>query len=226
MLLRSNPLLLLAALVFFAFVPFETNPGRHTEHRAPVPQGVLPVGVGIVSPHLTPEQPLYFYSVRDYDTMPYQLTPVDSLTFKRGDYHIDIATAPPWFVPESFKLDYDLLTMRAKTLARQWIEVVVNQQTGETRWVSRQAVDFQPWPDFLLNVVAVEVPNPDINPIRARPFEAASVVAKTTALLQPLAVQGEWLQVGPSMLGDEAAPKGWIRWTDGERLLLVYSLLS
>lgn len=195
-----------------------------TYHRPQ--QTDLPVGVGIVSPVLDPERPLYFYGVTDFDALPHTLVPQDSLTFAQGPYHTDIATAPPWFVPETMKLDYDLLALRAKTLTRHWIEVIVNQRTGETRWVSREAVDFASWPDFLLDVISVETPDPAANPIRSGPFDAAPVRAQTTALLQPLAVQGEWLQVGPSMLTDEAAPKGWIRWTDGARLLIVYSRLS
>lgn len=185
-----------------------------------------PLGVGMVMPPLDPAQSLFFYGVPDLDMLPDALSPQDSVTFHEGPHSVDIATAPPWFVPATMKLDYGLLHLRAKTLTRYWIEVVVNERTGATRWVDRRAVRFEPWPVFLLNVVTVEVAGPQANPIRSGPSQAAPVRAHTSALLRPLAVQGDWLRVGPSPLADEQVPTGWIRWREGGRLLITYSLLS
>ena len=193
---------------------------------AGMPEATVPVGVGLVRPALVPGQPLYFYGVSDLDDRPGALVPQDSLTFRQGAHYVDVATAPPWFVPEVLKLDYDLLVLRAKTLARHWVEVVVNQRTGETRWVDRHAVRLDLWPDALLNMAAVEVSDPQANPIRSGPDAATPVLRTTLALLQPLAVQGDWLRVGPSELADQQVPQGWVRWRDGDRLLITYSLLS
>ncbi|NBC15903.1 MAG: hypothetical protein GVY18_01160 [Bacteroidetes bacterium] len=184
------------------------------------------LGVGIVMPSLDPAQPLYVYGVSDLDTLPEALSPQDSVVFRAGPHYVDIATAPPWFVPRTMKLDYGLLHLRAKTLARHWIEVVVNERTGATRWVDRSAVRFEPWPVFLLGVVTVEVDDPTANPIRSGPDATAPVRARSAAFLRPLAVQGDWLRVGPSPLADEQVPTGWIRWREGGRLLITYSLLS
>ena len=123
------------------------------------------------------------------------------------------------------KLDYDLLFLRAKTLTRNWIEVVVNRETGQTSWIDRHAVECIHWPTFLLNVVAVEVNDPEGNPVRVKPLDHASVLADATLSLQPLAIQGSWLQVSTNGLADRIAPTGWIRWRDGDRLLITYSLL-
>jgi hypothetical protein len=184
------------------------------------------LGVGIVRSPLDPAQPLYFYGVPDLDTLPDASSPQDSVTFRAGPHHVSVATAPPWFVPEAMKLEYGLLHLRARTLTRHWIEVVVNERTGTTRWVDRSAVTFEPWPVFLLGVVTVEVTDPQANPIRSGPDEAAPIRARTSALLRPLAVQGDWLQVGPSPLASAQVPVGWIRWRDEKRLLITYSLLS
>ena len=123
------------------------------------------------------------------------------------------------------KLDYDLLFLRAKTLTRNWIEVVVNRETGQASWIDRHAVEFIHWPTFLLDVVAVEVHDPEGNPVRVKPLDHASVLADATLPLRPLAIQGSWLQVSTNGLADRIAPTGWIRWRDGDRLLITYSLL-
>jgi hypothetical protein len=185
-----------------------------------------PLGVGMVMPPLDPAQPLYVYGVPDLDTLPEALSPQDSVTFRTGPHYVDIATAPPWFVPKVMKLDYGLLHLRAKTLTHHWIEVIVNERTGATRWVDRSAVTFEPWSVFLLGVVTVEVKDPATNPVRSGPDGVAPVRARASALLRPRAVQGDWLQVDPSPLSDAQGPAGWIRWRDGERLLITYSLLS
>jgi len=187
----------------------------------------LPLGVGMVQPYLVPGQALYFYGVPPRDGLPGEAAPVDSLTFLAGPYYTDVATAPPWFVPEVFKLDYNLLYLRAKTLTLHWIEVVVNTQTGETRWVDRHAVAFVDWPTFLLGAVSVEVIAPEANPIRSGPGEETALLdAKPDEPLQPQAVQGGWMKVGASIFADRAVPTGWIRWHGGERLVIDYALLS
>lgn len=186
-----------------------------------------PLGAGMVKPRLAAGTTLHFYGVRDVTALPDQLMPQDSLTFGQGEHFVEIATAPPWFWPEVMKLDYNLLYLRAKTLSKSWLEVVVNRDTGRTAWVSRHAVDFIHWPDFLLDVFAVELIDPANNPMRIKPLLHASPVAlPPRAQLRPLAVQGDWLQV--ALLGEDgqSGQTGWIRWRKDERLLIRYSLLS
>jgi hypothetical protein len=185
-----------------------------------------PVGLGFVQPRLLSGQRLYFYARPDADQLAEMMTPVDSLVFGAGRQHVDITMAPPWFWPEVMKLDYDLLFLRALTLTKNWIEVVVNTETGQTSWVDRHAVAFIDWPDFLLDVYAVEVTDPAANKVLLKPLDHAAVLADASIPLTPLAVQGSWLQVSTNGLADRIVPTGWIRWRDGDRLLITFSLLS
>ena len=78
----------------------------------------------------------------------------------------------------------------------------------------------------ITTVNSVEIFDPETNPIRIKPLDHASIMADgADALLKPLAVQGDWLMVDTSGLADRIAPTGWIRWRDGERLLVRYNLL-
>ena len=124
-------------------------------------------------------------------------------------------------------MDYDLLFLRAMTISKNWIEVVVNRLTGETRWVDAQAVRFVDWPRFLLDVAAVEVPEAGTNPIRIKPLGHASILADAPGIPLPvLGVRGSWLQVATIHVADRIPPWGWIRWREDDRLLISYSPLQ
>lgn len=187
-----------------------------------------PTGLGIVSPQIKSGVPLYLYSGQLIDDLLHHATIKDSVTFSDKMYSVAIGTAPPWFDPEYLKLDYEILQLRAVTLSRNWIEVIVNKKTGQTAWVDRHAVTFQHWPDFLLGVFGVEVINASTNPVRIKPLDNASTVLNPgRSTLRPIAVQGEWMKVATIQESPAAIPKlGWIRWKKGNQLLISWSLLS
>ncbi|MEQ9570257.1 MAG: hypothetical protein RLN75_08725 [Longimicrobiales bacterium] len=195
------------------------------------PEG--PAGVGIVQPTLDPERPLYFYPAADPGDGPGVVGPTDSVTFAESPHFVGIATAPPWFAPEGMKLDYDLLWLRAETLTRNFIEVVVNgteprpRFTPRTAWVDRHAVRFRPWAEFLLDVYSVETLEPAGNPLRSAPAPDAPERGPSADLpLRPLAIRGEWMRVEGADAREAGLPTGWIRWWRDGRLLVSFSLLS
>jgi hypothetical protein len=187
-----------------------------------------PTGLGIVRPTIAAGTTLYLYSGQLIDDLLHHSTVKDSITFGEGQYNIEIKTAPPWFVPEHLKLDYDIFQLRAVTVSRNWIEVIVNTKTGKTAWVDKKAVEFLYWPDFFLKVFNVEVMNGAANPVRIKPLDNASVVLNPgRSSLHPVAVQGEWMKVSTAQESPGAIPKmGWIRWKKGNQLLINWSLLS
>ncbi len=184
-----------------------------------------PLGMGMVSPNLAPGV-LRFYTAPDLDQLSDRSIATDSLVFVQGEHDIDIAYAPPWFLPAHLKLDYGLLMMRAITISRNWVEVELNSTDGRTLWIDRGNAHVMLWEEFMLGVVAVEILDPESNPIRVKPMDHAGILADgANALLKPLAVRGEWLLVATHQLADRIQPTGWVRWRDGDRLLVDYSLL-
>ncbi|HNR55820.1 MAG TPA: hypothetical protein PKJ19_11685, partial [Flavobacteriales bacterium] len=78
----------------------------------------------------------------------------------------------------------------------------------------------------ILGVNTVEILDPAANPIRLKPLEHAAILADgANALLTPVAVQGDWLQVRTHELADRMPPTGWVRWRRGDQLLVHYNLL-
>jgi hypothetical protein len=188
----------------------------------------LPAGMGMAKPHLSHGKVIYFYHLLPIGSQPYQIRPQDSIHIHKRKHSFEIIYAPPWFYPEVMKLDYDLLYLRTITVSKDWLEVVVNRQTGQTTWIARADADFIDWPAFLLNVHSVELMDVEANPLRLKPHDHASIVATTPERfsLTPIAIQGDWLMVSTSGLSDKILPYGWIRWRKDDRLLISYSLLS
>jgi hypothetical protein len=57
---------------------------------------------------------------------------------------VDIAEAPPWLVPQHLELDYEIFHLRAMTVTPEWLEVIGNARTGETRRGNLLLVTYNP----------------------------------------------------------------------------------
>lgn len=183
------------------------------------------MGIGMVS--ISPEdgKVLRFYSRPQHHELPENLQATDSLTFKDARHYIDIATAPPWFVPQYMKLDYGMLQLVAVTVQKNWIEVIVNKTNGQTFWVYRHDVGYSTWSEFLLNVHSVELLNPADFPPRIKPMDHASPdqSVNPNGIFYPVSVKDDWLQVHPD---HEEGHDVWVRWKRDGILLVSYSMLS
>ena len=183
------------------------------------------MGIGMVSVSPETGRTLRFYSKPNHNELPENLQAVDSLTFKDARHFVDIATAPPWFVPHYMKLDYGILQLIAVTVQKNWIEVVVNKTNGQTSWVYRQDVGYSTWSEFLLNVHSVELLNATDFPPRIKPMDHASPDQSVDAngVFYPVAIKDDWLQVHPDK---ETNHDIWVRWKRDGILLVRYSMLS
>lgn len=186
------------------------------------------MGIGIAKPLLNHEQPLYFYSAPKANQLPTQLIPIDSITFKKAPGGIEIATAPPWLVPEKLKLDYQIFHFLVTSQSKNFLEVVGNKTNGQTAWIVQSQVDYQDWPSFLLSVQAIEPINWENNPLRSKPLRHASPLLEYGAqnILQPLKIEDNWIQVNILDQNYEALQTGWIRWRSASQLLITYQMLS
>lgn len=183
------------------------------------------MGVGMVSIQPENGKVLRFYSKPEHFELPEQLTAVDSITFKEAPRFVDIATAPPWFLPENMKLDYNILQLKAVTANRNWVEVIVNKMDGTTLWVYKEEVNFQTWPEFMINVYSVDLLNPMDFPPRIKPMDHASPASNVDPKgdFHPISIKDDWMEVHPDHEIDSPV---WIRWRRDGRLMVSYSLLS
>ncbi len=185
------------------------------------------MGMGYFSPNYFENPILYFYGNLNLEKSIREHMPYDSITFSRNKYgSFEIATAPPWLVPDHLKLDYDLLYFKIESITQDFIEVVVNTQNGQTSYVDRSAGNIVYWPEFLLNVHSVEFLPGSGDKVRARPFKNASFSNSPYEFMHPLRIKGEWMEVVLMDHGFKKTGKGWIQWKREGKLLVMYNLLS
>ncbi len=187
-----------------------------------------PIGEGIAKAKVIAGTTVFLYSGELIDDLLHHAVKKDSITFVKGAHHTEIGTAPAWFVPEWQKTDYDMLYLRVVSIARNWLEVIVNRYTGQTAWVERQALSYLNWPEFLLEVFSVELIPSKKNPLRLKPADHASVAADPggRASLKPLAVRGDWIKVSLAGPPGTVPVLGWIRWKKGDQMWINWSPLS
>ncbi len=197
---------------------------RSTSASLHLPDGTE-MGIGVVS--IAPEvgKTLRFYGKPEHYQLPEHLNPTDSLIFADARHYVDIATAPPWFVPHYMKLDYGFLQLIAVTVQQNWVEVIVNSTNGQTSWVYKGDVGYSYWPEFLLKVHSVELLNPTDFPPRIKPMDHAAPIENidVNSFFHPVSIKDEWMEVHPD---HETDSKIWIRWKRNSELLVRYSLLS
>ncbi len=184
------------------------------------------MGLGMVKPDFYENSVLYFYNNPSTSKPIPEQVASDSLVFKRSETGVTISYAPPWFAPSHSKMGYGVLFMRAVSISSEFAEIVVNEFTGQTAYISRHACQLQFWPDFLLSCNSVEPLSRGDNLVRVKPLAHASLVATSYAFLKPIRVSGQWMYV--ELLSDDFKPRGlgWIKWRGNGNLTITYSLFS
>lgn len=185
------------------------------------------MGLGMFTPNMHSNKTLYFYGDLTSGKSVQEHMPIDSITFKNKEYGgFDIATAPPWLVPDHLKLDYDMLYFKVQSISHDFIEVVVNTTTNQTAFVDRYAGKLQYWPEFLLGVHSVEFLDTSTQIVHARSFEASGVIGTPFSFMKPTKIMHNWMHV--ELLNDnfDTVANGWIQWKNEKKLLIRYSLLS
>ena len=195
----------------------------------PVPtllqQNAPDMGLGMFSPSLSLEQPLFFYGNLNLEKSIIEHTPYDSITFKRTEYgQFDIATAPSWLQPHHLKLDYDIIYFKVIGITQNFLEVIVSTTNQQTAYVDRRAGQLLYWPDFFNSIHSVEFINDQ--QVFVRPFDYAGTVSIGFSFLRPIRIKQDWMEVILIYNAFEPVGKGWIKWHDHEKLLISYNLFS
>ena len=185
------------------------------------------IGLGMFSPNISKNEVLYFYGNLNLEKSIMEHSATDSITFKKNKYgSYDIATAPPWLVPDHLKLDNDMLYFKTVSITADFIEVIVNTTTNQTAFVDKRSGTLQYWPEFLLGVNSVEFINVNSQKIFVKPLDHAGIVNSNFSFMKPLKIKQNWMYV--LLLNDsfKETGKGWIKWQEKDKLLITYNLLS
>ncbi len=184
------------------------------------------IGLGFFKPKLQEQQPMYFYGNPNLEKSLQEHLPTDSLVFKRNEIGFQIASAPPWLMPEHLKMDYDLIYFKVLSIGEEFIQIEGNSVDGYSIYANKWSGELIFWPDFLLNVHAIEPINPSEQKVRIKPLENASSVNISYDLMKPILINESWAKVALLDSNYSKKGEGWIQWKREGQLLVSYSLLS
>lgn len=124
------------------------------------------------------------------------------------------------FSPYAFHKDYFLLVFRCKRKTGGFYEVVVNEQTKQTKYVKIADGNskFQTWEQHLVSICCVGF-DINTNRIKSEPnLESKDLPYDSNEIYVPKSVKGNWLQV--SWGGTKSPKTGWIRWRSKDKLII------
>ena len=208
------------AAILFKTISYE-------EYELPQQNSESPIGMGFFKPNFYEHPVLYFYGNLNLEKSVMEHPPYDSVTFKRTEYgEFEIATAPPWLVPDHLKLDYGILFFRIQSVNRDFVEITVNTKSSRTTFVNRNDGTILYWPEFLLKVHSVEFILGKEQTVRVKPLDFAGEEITSFQFMRSIVIKGNWMKVELQDGDFKKVGDGWIRWRDEEQLLIKYSLLS
>lgn len=186
------------------------------------------VGLGMVKPDFYNKKVLYFYATPNLEKSANDHSPTDSLVFTQTEHHqFEISYAPPWFYPQHLKMDYEILYLKLLSMNRDWAEIEINKQSGQSAWVSKSDVSVLLWPEFLLNVFSIEILDPKNNLLRIKPLQHASEVRSVEyEFLVPILIRDSWVKIKLVDKNFNDVGEAWLRWRSDGKILISYSLLS
>ncbi|MBI1193388.1 MAG: hypothetical protein GC205_09455 [Bacteroidetes bacterium] len=184
------------------------------------------LGIGMAAPRFFDFPVMGFYTGPYPEKSIQELSPFDSLVFKRTEWGCEISYAPPWFFPAHAKLDYDMLYLKVLSISNDMVLVETNKLTGQSSWLARDQVQVFFWPEFLLRTHSVEAKNNRKADLRIKGLDHASAVNTTYTMLHPVQVQEYWMQVQLLNADLQILDYAWLKWRDAAGLLIDYSLLD
>ena len=194
--------------------------------------GQTTLGKGLLAVNFDEKTTLVFYN-----------SPSDKTPAKRIEFFNDrsisswniksLETHKKWLSPEVLWLDYSPLVFRFKALNDKWAEVIVNNTTGKSYWIKiNSSMTSLTWQAFLKEKFGVS--RVSKQKIKKSPsVNSTDLIYEGEDCFQVKSMKGDWIEIFSADYCDESYTKsktkiksGWIKWRQGNRLLIEYFITS
>jgi len=173
--------------------------------------------------------------VEFYDSPELNLKPVKSIMFY--DDHVNqvwkiknMETHKSWLKPEAYNPLYDLLAFRCISKKDGWIEVMVNNNTGQTFWIKSSDITlFSDWLTFLQKGKCISRGKTEVQILEKPEENAKQIEFNGKDCFGIKSMKDEWIEITIPMedkKGDSEEKTGWMKWKNGNDLLIKYSIGS
>jgi hypothetical protein len=194
--------------------------------------GQVTLGTGIVKIEFNDKTVVDFYK-----------RPTDKTQHKRIEFFNDkgingwniknLETERTWLKPEVLWLDYSQFNFRCKSTTTDWLELIVNNENGLTLWVKRTTeTKYLTWEEYLKGMFAVDRLEDHKQKVRKQPIDtSAEIEYEGRDCFEVKSLKGDWMEIISTDHCDEGNNKtkidsGWIRWRNGDKLLIKYYTTS
>ena len=179
-------------------------------------------GLGYFIPNFYQHPTLFFYQNITPEKSIREHSPADSLALGRDQFgDFTLISAPPWLWPAAMNLSFGIFYFKVESVGRDFVEVEVNSKTGQTAYFNKYSGELLFWPEFILTLPNIELPDESPNP-KIYPSPLADPVHLSFKYLTPLKVTDSWLQLVLSDENHRPVGKGWVRWRKEEELLIRF----
>lgn len=188
------------------------------------------VGIGLVSINFDEQTVVHFYdNAQDQQ-------PIRTLNFlddpSTNSWNIfDLDFHKTWLNPEIIWLDYAQFVFRCTSVSDNWLQVIINNETGEQLWIKRsESIEFETWESFLKGMFMITRLETNSQAIRVLPSgNAEEIIYTSNDCFQVKSMKGDWIEIFNSENCDddevnskEKISSGWIKWRDQNNLLIIY----
>jgi len=192
------------------------------------------LGLGLVSINFDDKTTLHFYST------PSDKEPKRTIQFFNdqtiNSWNIrDLDKHKEWLKPEILWLDYSQFVFRCLTAKDNWLEVMVNNETEETLWLKKSDLTtFSDWENYLKEMLEVARLPDQQQKIRSLPTDnSEEIIYHGQDCFQVKSMKGDWIEIFTADYCDESYTEsktkiksGWIKWRQGNKLLIEYFTTS
>jgi hypothetical protein len=194
--------------------------------------GQVTLGTGIVKIEFDCKTVVDFYK-----------KPTDKTSFKKIEFFDDkeinscniknLKIEQTWLKPEVLWLDYFQFNFRCKSTTGEWLELIVNNENGQTYWIKKnKTTKFLTWEEYLQGMFGVRRLDNEKQKIRNSPTDSAQEMKYNgTDCFQVKTLKADWIEIFTGDHCDEYGSKtqiksGWIKWRSGDKLLIKYYTTS
>ncbi|WP_405207191.1 hypothetical protein [Aquimarina sp. LLG6339-5] len=187
--------------------------------------GQSEVGIGIVSINFDDKTKVEFYESSDLDNVLKTVEFFNDESIKSWNIK-NIQSHKDWLKPESMWLDYGQFRFRCKTKKLDSFEIYVSE--SQTMWIKNQKFcEFNSWEDYLKNMFSIERIDQNTQKIYSRPFTKSEVLESKSDCFKLKQMRDEWIEIETaSHCESKKKISGWIKWREGNKILINYYTTS
>ena len=192
------------------------------------------LGIGLVSINFDDKTILHFYAT------PTDKEPKRTIVFfddqSINSWNIrDLDQQKEWLKPEILWLDYSKFVFRCVKIDDNWLKIIVNNETKETLWLEKSDLTtFIDWENYLKNMFGVARLFDQKQKIRSLPTDdSEEIIYQGNDCFQVKAMKGDWIEIFTAEYCDESytdsktkIKSGWIKWRQGNKILIEYFTTS